>query len=117
MGILDDSIMEGGGRTAPDPTHDHNPFSGKSAALEGEEHDLAEYIAHETREERVASFVEDFAPAYSEDPKGTEAIIRDIYADLARESEIVDPEGEIEEILAALIEREDELTEAFLDEE
>lgn len=105
MDLLDDEMMDDRNATSQpsDPNHDHNPFTGDHDALRREEEDLAKFVAEEeTREDRIASFIEDLQEEYRKDPEAARAMLDDIYADLASSGGISDPDGEKREILERL---------------
>lgn len=81
---------------------DGSPFTERTDAFQKEEKDLAEFVVHETPEERIKSFVEDFADAYKEDPEEVYMLLDDIYEDLDTSGHVPDREAEIMEVLKRL---------------
>lgn len=85
-----------------DPTEDHSPFTARTAAFEEEEDALADFVTHETPEQRIASFVEDFEKEYRDDPESVYMLLQDIYADLEEAGHVENAEDEIMEVLKLL---------------
>ena len=85
-----------------DPTEDHSPFTARTAAFEKEEDALADFVAHETPEQRIGSFVEDFAGEYIQNPEEVYIMLQDIYADLEESGHVEHAEDEIMEVLKLL---------------
>jgi hypothetical protein len=81
---------------------DDGLFDSSSPTFKKEEHDLADFVVHETAEERIASFVEDFKDAYVEDAEEVYMMLQDIYADLEHEGHVDTAEDEIMEVLKRL---------------
>jgi hypothetical protein len=85
-----------------DLTKDHSPFSAKTSAFQQEEDALANFVTHETPEQRIESFVEDFAAEYQKDPEQVYMLLQDIYADLEEVGHVENVEDEIMEVLKRL---------------
>lgn len=85
-----------------DPTEDHSPFTAPTSAFKEEEAALADFVAHETPEQRIESFVEDFADEYKKDPEQVYMLLQDIYADLEEAGHVENVEDEIMEVLKRL---------------
>lgn len=85
-----------------DLTKDHSPFTARTEAFKEEEDALAEFVVHETPEQRIESFVEDFATEYAKNPEEVYLMLQDIYADLEESGHVENIEDEIMEVLKRL---------------
>ncbi len=88
-----------------DVTDDGSPFTHQTKAFKDEENSLADFVLHETSEQRIASFVEDFAEEYKKDPEEIYMMLETIYDDLEGAGHVENKEEEIMEVLKRLEEK------------
>lgn len=90
------------GNEKKDLTKDHSPFTAPTEAFEREEDALADFVVHETPEQRIQSFVEDFSEEYAKNSEQVYQLLQDIYADLEEAGHVENAEEEIMEVLKRL---------------